>query len=61
VIDPVSFLLGMLTQEFLARSLKKSQVVSIMIAFLFMVILFSILVQIGAFDAIQIWWAGLER
>lgn len=61
MIDPLSFLLGMLTQEFLARSLKKSQMVSIMIAFLFMVILFSILVQVGAFDAIQMWWAGLDR
>ena len=61
MIDPVSFLLGMLTHEFLARSLKKSQVASIMMWIVFMVILVSVLAQIGAFDAIHMWWAGLER
>lgn len=61
MIDPVSFMLGMLTQEFLARSLKRSQIVKLLFAMLFGLILFNVLIQIGAFGSIVAWWNALPR
>ncbi len=56
MIDPTSFLLGMLAHDFLSRSIKKSQMTAIMIALLFGVVLVDVLLRIGAFDQILIWW-----
>ena len=60
MIDPTSFLLGMLAHDFLTRSMKKSQVTNIVLAMMFGLIMFDVLIRIGAFDAVSLWWQGLR-
>lgn len=61
MIDPTSFLLGMLAHDFLSRSLKKSQVTAVLVAMLFGVVLLDVLIRLGAFTSITYWWNGLPR
>jgi hypothetical protein len=61
MIDPTSFMLGMLAHDFLTRAVKKSQVTAVMLAALFGLILFNILLQVGAFDYIMFWWTALRQ
>ncbi len=58
MIDPTAFLLGMLTHDFLTRSLKKSQLTNVMLAIIFGMVLVDILVRAGAFSAIMQWWSA---
>ena len=58
MFDPMSFLLGMLTMEFLTRSMKKSQVMKIVVGMLFLIVLIDLLLRIGAFPYIEAWLNG---
>jgi hypothetical protein len=60
MIDPTSFLLGMLAHDFLARSVKKSQLTAVMIALLFGIVLVDVLLRIGAFDQLLLWWQAIR-
>lgn len=60
MIDPTSFLLGMLAHDFLSRSLKKSQVTAVLVAFIFGIVLFDVLLRVGAFESITYWWQNLQ-
>jgi len=55
VIDPTSFLLGMLTHDFLTRTLKRSQVTSILLGLIFLLILVDVLLRMGIFQNFQTW------
>jgi multisubunit Na+/H+ antiporter MnhB subunit len=55
VIDPTSFLLGMLTHDFLTRTLKRSQVTSILLGLIFLLILVDVLLRMGVFQNFQNW------
>ena len=55
MIDPTSFLLGMLTHDFLTRTLKRSQVTSILLGLIFLLILVDVLLRMGVFQNFQNW------
>jgi len=56
MIDPTSFLLGMLAHDFLTRSLKRSQVTNILLGFMFLLIVLDVLIRLGVFNNITLWW-----
>jgi len=61
MIDPTSFLLGMLTHDFLTRSLKKSQVTNILVALIFILILLDVLLRMGIFENLNMWLLGFGQ
>ena len=61
MIDPVSFMLGMMTHDFLTRAIKKSQLTAVVIALLVGLLLVNILIQLGAFDYLIVWWQAIRN
>jgi hypothetical protein len=52
MLDPLSFLLGVLTHDFLARSMKKSNATRIVVGMIFLLVLVDILIRMGAFTGL---------